>query len=404
MSAEFQKPLSFKEIQEKSDKYVLHTYNRYPVCFYFGQGEVLYDTDQKEYIDFLSGVAVNSLGYGDADIIEAVREQADRVIHTSNYFYNQEQANLAEVIVENAFPGKVFFCNSGTEANEGAFKLARSFGQQTKNADKILAIQGGFHGRTAASMSMTGQEKIHSGFGPLIQNVTFIDPDDEDAAVSLLQNEGHQYCAVIMELIQGENGVVPLSEKFVRTIRELTIENDIILIIDEIQTGIGRTGKLFAFEHYGITPDVMTLAKALGSGIPIGAIVVADKFTQYLKPGMHGSTFGGNHLAARVGYEVIKNILSRDLLSHVNSVSEYMFTRLNDLKNRYPVIKEIRGKGLMIGMELETPCADIVKKALSEGLILNCTAGNTIRMVPPLTLSLETADKAVTILEKVLKS
>lgn len=400
MPEDFGKPLSLKEIQEKSDKYILGTYKRFPVAFYFGQGDVLYDTDQKRYIDFVSGIAVNALGYGEADLVEAIRDQAERLMHTSNLYYNQEQALLAEALVEYSFPGKVFFSNSGTEANEAALKLARSYGVQQRSGTDIVALNGGFHGRSSGSMSMTGQDKIRKGFGPLIPGIRFVDAGDFDAIEKEISDDS--VCAVVLELIQGENGVRPLSKEYVAAVRKWTAENGVMLILDEVQTGIGRTGKLFAFENYGIVPDAMTLAKGLGAGFPIGAMVVSDAYQSYLTAGQHGSTFGGNHLAARVAFETLRIIVGRELLDHVNAMSHYIFTRLEKMKQGSTRIKEIRGMGLHIGVELSEPCSGIVSSCMEKGLLINCTAEKTIRLVPPLTVSMETAEEAMNILESVL--
>lgn len=404
MSQDFKKPLSLDEIKEKTDKYILNTYRRQPVAFYFGQGEYIYDTDTKQYLDFVSGIAVNSLGYGEADIIEAIREQADRILHSSNLYYNQEQALLAEVLIEHSFPGKAFFCNSGTEANEAAFKLARSFGQ-SKGADTILALEGSFHGRTAAGMSLTGQEKIQKGFGPLIPNIKHLPPNNLEALEDELTENGHNIAAIFIEPVQGEIGVIPMEKDYMKGVRQLTKEHKVLLILDEIQTGIGRTGKLFAYEHFGFEPDVLTLAKALGNGFPIGAMIVADEFTGFLGPGQHGSTFGGNHLGARIAYETVRIIMSRELLDNVASISDYIFSRLNRLKEKTKLIKEIRGIGLHIGVQLTGPCAGIVDTCRDRGLLVNCAGnGDAVRIIPPLNISIESAGKGMDILEDVILS
>lgn len=404
MADQFEEPMKLDDIVAKTEKYVLHTYNRAPVSFFFGQGELLFDTDHKRYIDFVTGIAVCALGHGEADYIEAMRSQADRLIHTSNLFYNQEQALLAEVIIENSYPGKVFFCNSGTEANEAAFKIARSFGQQKGDgANTILSITGSFHGRTTAAMVMTGQEKIHTGFGPLVPHTKYLAPNDVVALERELDENGHDVAALFMELVQGEGGVHPMDQDYVKAVRELTKEYNVMLVFDEIQTGIGRTGSLFAYEHYDVEPDVMTLAKALGNGFPIGAMVVAEDFVDYLKPGMHGSTFGGNHLASRVAYETIRVIMTREILKNVNTVSEYVFSRLHKLKEELSIIKKVRGIGLHIGVELKQPCAKLVELCRDKGLLVNCTAGSTIRLLPPLNVSIEITKEALDILEGVLR-
>lgn len=392
------------EIKDLSDKYLLNTYNKYPVTFQYGVGEMLYDQDNKAYIDFQSGIAVTNLGHGEADIIEAIRVQTDKIMHSSNLYYSEGQAKLAQVIIENSAPGKVFICNSGTEANEAAFKLMRKHGI-AKNLMKpvILALDGSFHGRSTASMSMTGNSSIREGFGDLVPDIHFITPNDEDSLISAFDNYGENVCGLIMELIIGEGGIIPMTQSFVNLARKLTEETNSLLIFDEIQTGMGRTGKMFCFEHYGFAPDAFTLAKALGSGFPIGALVVAEEYTSLLGKGAHGSTFGGNHLACAVAYETFRIILSRNLLEGIETISTNMFQRLETMKSLYPIVKEVRGKGLHIGLDLNVPSRPIVEECLKRGLVVNSTANSVIRIMPPLTISLEKAAEGMDILESVLK-
>lgn len=403
MADVFTQDLTLKEIQEKSDKYVLGTVKRTPVAFIFGQGEFLYDTDNKQYIDFQSGVAVTCLGHSDADIVEAIRDQADRVMHTSNLVYNREQALLSEALIKHSFPGKVFLCNSGTEANEAAFKLARLHGQKKGGAIGMLALENSFHGRTFAAMSLTGQEKIHKGFGPIIPEIKYLPPNDVDQLERAIEENGHNICALFMELVQGESGVHPMTREFAQAARRLTQENDILLVLDEIQTGMGRTGKLWGYENYEIKPDVMTLAKGLGAGFPIGAMIVSNKFASLMSTGSHGSTFGGNHLGARVAYETLRIIMGREILTNVDGISDFMMRRLRVMQTQIPAIKEVRGIGLHIGVELDRPAAEVGEGCLANGLIVNITAGSTIRIVPPLNISLESAAKGLDILEAELK-
>ncbi|MCB1321376.1 MAG: aspartate aminotransferase family protein [Leptospiraceae bacterium] len=403
-SDDFFQSLSFDEIKARTDKYMLDLFRRAPVAFRFGQGEYLYDTDNKQYIDFLCGIAVTSLGHGEADIIEAIRDQAERVIHTSNLFYNQEQALLAEALVEHSFPGKVFFSNSGTEAIEAAFKLVRSYGQRAKDgATRMVSFEGSFHGRTIAGMCLTAQEKIHSGFGPLLrpEDHAYLPRNDIDILEKEFEENGTNLCGLFIELIQGEGGINVMDQAFMRRCRELCDEYDVLLVADEIQTGIGRTGKLFCFENYQITPDIMALAKGLGNGFPIGAIVVAEDYCDYLQRGQHGSTFSGGHLATRVAFETVKIIMTRDILKNIPALSDYFFQRLNALKSKYKSVVDVRGIGLHIGVELNQPCADVVTACRENGLLVNCTAENTIRIMPPLNISLERAAEGLSILEKV---
>ncbi len=398
----FHIPLSFEEIKKKTEAYILNTYSRLPVCFFFGQGPYLYDSQQKSYIDFLSGISVNNLGYGEADLIEAIRSQADRIIHSSNLFYSEEQALLAETLIHYSFAGKVFFCNSGTEANEAAIKLSRKYGLERKEgADIIVSLERSFHGRTIGALSITGNEKVRKGFGFLLPNVEII-PPTIDALEKIFETKGSEICALFLEPIQGEGGVHPLSKEFLSRARELTEQTKSLLVFDEIQCGIGRTGSLFAFQYYNIIPDVVTLAKGLANGIPIGAMIVKEDFTDVFTPGSHGSTFGGNHLACRVAYETLKILITREILDNVSALSEFFFRRLYQMKARYSIIKEIRGVGLMIGIELNRPCKDVVFKCLQNGLVVNCTAETVIRLLPPLILDLEVANEGLDRLERAI--
>ncbi len=394
----------FQEIQAKSEKYLLGNYARSPVAFEYGVGDLLFDTEGRRYIDFLCGISVTNLGHSEADIIDALRDQADKLFHTSNLFYSAEQANLAEVIIENSFPGKVFFCNSGTEANEAAFKLIRKYAvARGISQPVVLTLKGSFHGRTMGSMSLTGQTKIHEGFGDLVPGVDFIEQNDTINLEFLFSKYKGRVVGVFAEPILGEYGVIPLEEHFLLALRKLTQENGAILVLDEIQTGIGRTGKLFCYQHYPIQPDLMTLAKGLGNGFPIGALVVGNNFTEYLPVGTHGSTFGGNHLATRVAYETLRVILTRGILANVPALSEFLVRKLRMLKSTYPkIIKEIRGIGLHIGVELFIPSKPIVQECLQKGLVINSTNERFIRIMPPLNTSIERIHEAMEILENVL--
>ncbi|TGM04935.1 aspartate aminotransferase family protein [Leptospira jelokensis] len=394
----------FESIKSLSDKYLMNTYNRYPVAFQYGVGEMIFDQDNKGYIDFLAGIAVSNLGHGEADLIEALRNQMDKILHSSNLYYSEEQAKLAEVIIENSIPGKVFLCNSGTEANEAAFKLMRRHGiNQNIDHPVILALQASFHGRTLSAMSMTGNESVRNGFGELAADIHFVEANNEDSLIQAFEQYGGSIAGIIMELIIGEGGVIPLSQSFVNLARKLTEETNSLLVFDEIQTGMGRTGKMFCFEHYGMYPDAFTLAKGLGSGFPIGALVVSKEYESVLEKGMHGSTFGGNHLACVAAFETFKILLSRNILDHVTTISEQMFLRLKQIMESTGKIKEVRGRGLHIGVELYTESRPIVEECLKRGLVVNSTAGKVIRIIPPLILSIEKATEGLDILESVLK-
>lgn len=394
-----------EDIKEITHKYIVGNYNRYDVAFEYGVGELLFDTEQKSYIDFMSGISVTNLGHGEADIIEAVRNQLDKLFHVSNLFYSEVQAKFAEALIVNSFPGKVFFCNSGTEANEAAFKLARKYHLSKKNSNPIiLALKNSFHGRTTASMTLTGQPKIREGFGELVSGIDYIEPNDIESLERVFHVYGGKIAALIMEPILGESGIIPIQKEFADRARKLTFENDALLIFDEIQTGIGRTGKLFCYEYFGFPPDVMTLAKSLGSGLPIGAVVISEKYQDVFTPGSHGSTFGGNPIAMVAGYETLKVILSRDLLKNVNAMSEFLFMRLNQLKTQHSVIKDIRGKGLHIGVELSVPSKPVAIECLKRGLVINATADTVLRIMPPLNISLDKAAEGINILNSVLAS
>ena len=368
--SELQTTSKFKSIKEKSDQYILGNYGRFEIAFEYGVGEYLFDTEGKKYLDFMSGIAVTNLGHSEADIIDSLREQSDKVFHTSNYFYSKEQADLAEVLIVNSFPGKVFFCNSGTEANEAALKIARRHGVSKGISNPIiLTMKGSFHGRTTGSMSMTGQQKIRDGFGDLLPGFDYIE----------------------------ENNLSHLEEMFTK------YKGRIAAVITEPILGIGRTGKLFCYQHFPFLPDVMTLAKALGSGFPIGAVIIGEKHTDLLKPGMHGSTFGGNHLASIVAFETLRVLFTRDILSQVEALSEFFFRRLRLIQGNFPtLISEVRGRGLHIGVVLTIPSKEIVAECLQRGLILNSTNEKVVRIMPPLTITIEKIEEAMTIFESVL--
>lgn len=393
----------FKQTKELTQKYLLDLVNKYPVAFRYGVNELLFDQNNKQYIDFLCGVAVTNLGHSDPDIIEAIRNQIDRIVHTSNWFYSEEASRLAELLIQNTFPGKVFLCNSGTEATEAAFKLARAYAEQKQIHDPvILSLHKSFHGRSVSGISLTGQKKLHTGFGKLLEGIEFVAPNNEEELVEAFQRFAGRVVAFIAEPILGESGIFPLTHGYLTLARELTLENEALLILDEIQTGFGRTGTMFAFETFGFSPDVMTLAKGLGSGFPIGAMIVAEKYQDVLGKGSHGTTYGGNHLGAAIAYETIRIIQTRDILSNVNSCSEIAFSRLAQIKDKLKIVKEIRGKGLHIGVDLSIPSRPVAEACLEKGLIVNATGDTVIRVMPPLTISTQYLNEGLDILEAVL--
>ncbi|MCB1202071.1 MAG: aspartate aminotransferase family protein [Leptospiraceae bacterium] len=400
--------MPLKEIQELDKKFILQTYARMPVSFAYGSGEFLYDADGTEYIDFLSGIAVTALGHANADLIGALTHQADLLWHTSNLFHNQQQALLARALVEINFPGKVFFCNSGTEANEAAFKLMRAYGQKRSSGSgdkkvKIIALENSFHGRTFGAMSLTGQDKIHSGFGPIVPEVVYVPVNDIDALKKAF--DAHT-CGFICELIQGEGGVLPLNQEFVAKARELCDQYSALFCVDEIQTGLGRSGYYFSYQAYGFLPDIVTMAKGLGGGFPIGAMLVAERFTDAFEVGMHGSTFGGNHLATAVGYEVIRTIENNRILDNVREMSIYLVEKLEQLRKEMPqVIQSVRGMGLLLGIVLrdDIDARSLISKMLEKKIVVGRAGTNVIRLAPPLVLRTVTIDRAVDAIASVLR-
>lgn len=361
--------------------------DRMPVCFTHGEGSVLYDNKGKSYIDFLAGIAVNSLGYKHPKLTEAVASQAGRLLHCSNLFYIEPQARLAKLLVEHSCGDKVFFCNSGAEANEGAIKLVRKhFYKQNLHKYEIISVLNSFHGRTLATLAATGQEKYQKPFKPIPKGFVHV-PYNDLAAVHEALTE--HTAAIMVEVIQGEGGVVEGSLEYIQGLAELCKKNGLLLIIDEVQTGIGRTGKLFGYEHYGIEPDIFTLAKGLGGGVPIGAIVAKDPAAQAFEPGDHGSTFGGNPLACSAGLAVMETVLEEGFLSGVEYKGQVFKKGLTELKDKFPFIKDVRGKGLMLGLELDEGINGkvIVNEMLDRGFIINCAGRNTLRFVPPLVIT-----------------
>ncbi len=391
------------ETFKKSEEFVMRTYNRYPVSFVKGQGCWLYDEKGKKYLDMLSGIAVCNLGHCHPKVSEAICEQARTLIHTSNLFYIEPQAELARLICENSFGEKVFFCNSGAEANEGAIKLARRYGTEiSPKKYEIVAFRNSFHGRTIASVSITGQGKYSEGFGPMLEGVKFAEFNDLSSVEEVV---GPNTAGIIVEPVQGEGGVVPATREFLSGLKEIADRFNALLIFDEVQTGIGRTGELFAYQHYGVEPDVMTLAKALGNGVPIGAVVAKGKGAQVLKPGLHASTFGGNFLSTRAGIEVIKEITKEGFLDRVKEVGRFLKEELLKLKGEFPsLIREVRGLGLMLGVVMNVECREIVSLALERGLIVNCTAGKVLRLLPPLIIGSEEVSIAVETLRGIFKN
>ena len=392
--------MKIKEIKEMADKYLVPTYGRIEVAFSKGRGAKLYDTGGREYLDFLSGLAVNGLGHSHPKIVKAIEDQAENIIHTSNLYYIKPQAELAKELSKLSFGGKAFFCNSGAEANEAAIKLARKFGKTKGGKYEIITMIGSFHGRTLAALTATGQMKYQCGYEPLMPGFRYTLFNDIEAVFEAITPS---ICAIMLELIQGEGGVNVACKNFVKEIRKLCDDQEMLLIFDEVQTGIGRTGKMFCCQHYGVRPDIMILAKALGNGVPIGAILAKEEIAPLLGPGSHASTFGGNFLACRAALATLETIKEENLLENASKMGDYLFKGLSKLKQDHSFVCEVRGKGLMIGMELNIEGAPLVSKCLDKGLLINCVTEKTLRFLPPLIITKEEIDKALGILEDVFK-
>ena len=375
--------------------HVMNTYGRLPIALSHGAGCHVWDTDGKRYLDALGGIAVNTLGHAHPKLVAALQDQVAKLIHTSNYYHIPDQERLAAKLVELSGMTNVFFCNSGLEANEGALKMARKFGHDKGiTHPKVVVYERAFHGRSIATLSATGNSKIQAGFGPLVDDFIRVPINDIDAIKTATANRD-DVVAVFFEAIQGEGGVNPLDDAYMRDVRALCDERDWLLMIDEVQCGIGRTGKWFAHQWAGITPDVMPLAKGLGSGVPIGAIVAGPKAAKILQPGNHGSTFGGNPLAMRAGLETLAIMASEDLLTNASTVGDYFVNALKEAFKAETGVVSIRGRGLMVGVELNQPCGALVGQAAEAGLLISVTADSVIRMVPPLILTVEQAQTVV---------
>jgi acetylornithine aminotransferase len=385
----------------KADKHVMKTYGRYPIVARRGEGCRLWDVDGRVYLDFLAGVAVNNLGHCHPKVVAALREQAGRLLHCSNFYHIPQQIELAEWLCEHSFADLVFFCNSGAEANEAAMKLARKHSRETYGEDRfeVITALASFHGRTIATISATGQEKVKAGFSPMLNGFKHVPFGDLQA---MRQMVTPNVCAIMLEPIQGEGGVnVPLPG-YLKAVRDLCDEFDLLLIYDEVQVGCGRTGTLWAYEHEVVPPDIMTLAKALAGGPPIGAMLTTTSLAERLGPGTHGSTFGGNPLVCAAALAAMQTITDDGILDNCRAMGEYLTGQLERLQDKYAFIKEVRGRGLIIGMELTIEGGPLVNAAMERGLLINCTVGKVLRFVPPLIVSRAEVDEAVAILDEVL--
>jgi acetylornithine aminotransferase/acetylornithine/N-succinyldiaminopimelate aminotransferase len=385
-----------------SEKYIAHTYARYPILLVKGQGTRVWDKEGKEYLDFVAGLAVCNVGHSHPKVVKTIQGQAEDLIHVSNFYYIEPQIQLASLLCQNSFADKVFFCNSGAEANEGAIKLARKYAKEKMKGDRfeIITMERSFHGRTLATLTATAQEKFHKGYSPLMPGFKYVPFNDLKAVRDTVDAKT---CAVMLEPIQGEGGVNCPSEGYLRGVREICDEKGILLIFDEVQVGMGRTGKLFAYEHEGIEPDMMTLAKALAGGVPIGALLMKKEIAGSFEPGDHASTFGGNPLATAAGVAALTAILEEGMLENCQKVGDYFLSQLKRVKEKFPFIREVRGKGLILGMELKMDGSSIVKEMMNRRFLINCTMGNVLRFLPPLIVTKEEVDQLVKALEEVFE-
>lgn len=386
---------------EEAEEVLMHTYSRYKIVLDHGEGVYLYDTDGKKYLDFGAGIAVFALGYGNKGYNDALKAQIDKVIHVSNYFYNVPAIEAAKKLAQVSGMDRVFFTSSGTEAIEGAIKLARKY-YYKKNGianSQIISMNHSFHGRSMGALSITGTKKYRDAFEPLIGGVVFAEYNNLDSVKDLVQENT---CAVIMETVQGEGGLYPADKEFLQGVRKLCDEKGILLILDEIQCGMGRTGTMFAYEQYGVKPDILTSAKALGCGVPVGAFAATNEVASAFEPGDHGTTYGGNPFVTAAVNTVFSLFESEKILDNVNTVAPYLAEKLEELVKKYDMIKEHRGLGLMQGLEFNIPVKDIITKAMEKGLILFSAGANVLRFVPPLVIKKADVDEMVKILEQCL--
>jgi acetylornithine aminotransferase len=389
-----------KQLMNIADKVMAKTYKRFPIVITKGKGCSLWDAEGKKYIDFVSGIAVCNLGHAHPRISEALSKQADILLHVSNLYYTEPQIELASLLTENSFADRVFFCNSGAEANEAAIKLARKYFKDKGESKRyrIITMEKSFHGRTMATLSATGQEKIRKGFEPILEGFDYIPFNDIDA---MRKSINSSTCAVLLEPIQGEGGVRCPDPDYLKAVRRLCDEKRVLLIFDEIQTGMGRTGKFFAYEHFGIEPDIMTLAKALANGLPIGAMLASEEVAQAFGPGAHASTFGGTPIITAASIQVVKVLLEEKLFHHCAKIGAYFKERLQDFKAKHESIVDVRGMGLLLGMKLKVEGDTIVNSCMEKGFLINCIQGNILRFIPPLIIEKEEIDALVVCLDEI---
>ena len=394
-------PTTSEEIIQRERYFLLQTYNRYPVVIDKGKGVFLYDLDGKKYLDFVAGLGVNALGYSHPRIVKVIRDQAAKVIHLSNLYYAEYQGRLAEKLCLLSGLQRVFFSNSGTEAIEGSIKLARLAGHRAGGdaKSKLVALEGSYHGRTFGAMSLTGQDKYRKGFEPLLEDVSFV-PQNDRAALAAAVNDNT--CAIVLEPIFGEGGIRECSVDFLLECRRLADQHHAALIFDEIQCGLGRTGNFFAFQTFGVTPDIVAIAKPIAAGLPLGAFIAKEEFASAISVGQHGTTFGGGPLACRVALEFLAILEEENLLHNVMQVGGYLQQQLRELAQGYAGAQEVRGRGLIQGLQLDVPARPIVERALAEGVLFNSTQDTVIRFLPPFLLEEKHVDKGVKVLKKLL--
>jgi acetylornithine/N-succinyldiaminopimelate aminotransferase len=390
-----------EELKDYAAKYLMQTYSRQPISIARGRGAKVYDLEGREYLDFVGGIAVNVLGHGHPDLVHAIQRQVTQLIHTSNLYYTEPQVRLARLLVDHSFADRVFFCNSGAEANEAAIKLARRYGHERHGAKRfeVITMKNSFHGRTLGMLTATGQDKIQKGFEPLMPGFAYA-PFNDFSALESMVNE--QTAAIMLEPIQAEGGVYLADRDYLRSLREFCTQKDILLIFDEIQTGIGRTGTLFAYEQLDVRPDIMTLAKGLAGGVPIGACLATESVASSFTPGAHASTFGGNPLACTAALAVCRALLEGTVLDHAKRMGEYLAKGLADCKTRYRIVTDVRGLGLLQGMELDADAKAMVADALARGVLINAANERVLRFVPPLIISQQEIDKLLELLSALL--
>jgi len=387
---------------DRADRFMFKTYKRFPITLVKGDGCRVWDENGKEYIDFVGGIAVCALGHSSPIVSKALCDQSKKLVHVSNLFYTQPQTDLAQILVENSFADRVFFCNSGAEANEAAIKLARRYSKEKSGSGRhgIITMDNSFHGRTMATLSATGQEKIKVGFDPLLEGFRYVPFNDLESLKSAIDES---VCAVMLEPIQGEGGVVLPDPDYLKGVREICGEHDILLILDEVQVGMGRTGRLFGYQHFGITPDIMTLAKALGNGLPIGAMMAQEELADAFGPGSHATTFGGTPLITAGALAVAKSLVNDGWTENAREMGDYFKNQLITLQQNYSIIKDVRGLGLILGLLLDREGAGIVNTCMERGFLINCVQERVLRFVPPLIIGKEDIDLLIDCLNKIFK-